>query len=128
MKWSADVVFTAERIPMPEMNTKEEAALFVSEELSEWFFYLGQEVFEGRPLDQGLLVNLAEIAGAVGEFLRTGKRPRTAEYPEEMLAPLAKIVTERSRGDDLTDYAWLFARNLERAVGKLEGCEVADAE
>lgn len=127
MRWRKDVVFTSDNIPMPEMNTREEAAEFVSDELSEWFFFLSQQASAGRQVDPGLLCDLAQIAGAVGEFLRTGKRPKTQDWPKETLVPLAKIVTERSRGDeDLTDYAWLFAVNLERAVRKLDGCEVAD--
>ena len=119
-------MFTTDEIPMPEMNSKAVAA-FIREELPEWFLYICMELEEGRKLNLQILIDLASIARATGEFLRTGKRPKTQDWPKESLPYLTKTLNELCSSGDEGAFAWLFARNVERAVRKLDGCEVADA-
>ena len=122
----AKVRFTTDEIPMPEMSEKGVAA-FIGEELPEWFLYICCEVENGRKVNPQILLDLSSIARAIGEFLRTGKPPKTQDWPKESLPYLAKTVSELCSSGDEDGYAWLFALNLERAVGKLSGCEAGDA-
>ena len=124
-------------VQLPEITTKEEAGAFLSEELSDWISFICSETDRGRKIDPDLLCDLADITHAVGKFLSTGQlgeyfRERPREDLIEMLAPLARGVTERMKLDREGDgaYAWLFLRNLERVaarVAALDGSNEAAA-
>ena len=110
-----ETTFWVESLPVPRLDTREDALRFLEEELPEWLGLAEGQVEAGEPLPNLLLAELGEIARRAGRGARTGEPAEIANGRGNAdLGPLARLIGSAIQREHFDNAAFLTGV-LERA-------------